>query len=315
MRVSISTPRVSVILPVHNGEEFLREAIDSVLAQSEQNLELIIIDDGSVDSSLQIAESVDDPRVSVVALEINVGLATALNIGISKASSLLIARQDQDDFSDPLRLQKQLDALDRDNDLVLIGTWATVIVQDSSNEWQPTGAHRHPSLDVLLRLRLLWNNPFVHSSVVFRKSAFDISGGYSSDPTLDWPEDYGLWSRMAHHGKLANLPELLVTYRHTPGGMSRKFADQIKSGVTKIAADNMSEASGFDRHDPNLIGLVLRLNSYAIKRSTLRSTLAQIRILLAATSQISASYAKVPKLEIFRLTTRLLVKSIMPKRI
>jgi len=313
--VSISTPRVSVILPVHNGEEFLREAIDSVLAQSEQNLELIIIDDGSVDSSLQIAESVDDPRVSVVALEINVGLATALNIGISKASSLLIARQDQDDFSDPLRLQKQLDALDRDNDLVLIGTWATVIVQDSSNEWQPTGAHRHPSLDVLLRLRLLWNNPFVHSSVVFRKSAFDISGGYSSDPTLDWPEDYGLWSRMAHHGKLANLPELLVTYRHTPGGMSRKFADQIKSGVTKIAADNMSEASGFDRHDPNLIGLVLRLNSYAIKRSTLRSTLAQIRILLAATSQISASYAKVPKLEIFRLTTRLLVKSIMPKRI
>jgi len=315
VRVSISTPRVSVILPVHNGEEFLREAIDSVLAQSEQNLELIIIDDGSVDSSLQIAESVDDPRVSVVALEINVGLATALNIGISKASSLLIARQDQDDFSDPLRLQKQLDALDRDNDLVLIGTWATVIVQDSSNEWQPTGAHRHPSLDVLLRLRLLWNNPFVHSSVVFRKSAFDISGGYSSDPTLDWPEDYGLWSRMAHHGKLANLPELLVTYRHTPGGMSRKFADQIKSGVTKIAADNMSEASGFDRHDPNLIGLVLRLNSYAIKRSTLRSTLAQIRILLAATSQISASYAKVPKLEIFRLTTRLLVKSIMPKRI
>ncbi len=219
--VPARSPRVSVVLPVYNGGEHLHASIESVLHQTMTELELVVVDDGSTDNTLEIATSFADPRISVIALESNVGLAEALNRGIDQAKAGLIARQDSDDVSLPDRLSRQLELFTREDSMVLAGTWASITRSLPGGNQQVVGQHRHPTTDAELRFRLLWNNPFVHSSVVFRRDAFEAAGGYGTDPATSWPEDYDLWSRLMDFGTLANLPEVLVEYRQSPEGISQ----------------------------------------------------------------------------------------------
>ena len=109
--VPAQSPRVSVVLPVYNGGAHLHASIESVLRQTMTELELVVVDDGSTDNTLEIATSFADPRISVIALESNVGLAEALNRGIDQAKAGLIARQDSDDVSLPDRLSRQLELM------------------------------------------------------------------------------------------------------------------------------------------------------------------------------------------------------------
>ena len=101
------TPRVTVLMPVHNAGQFLNEAIDSILNQSFKHFEFLIIDDGSTDNSAAIIESYRDPRIRLLRNDRNMGITPTLNKGISLASCELIARMDADDISHPSRLQKQ----------------------------------------------------------------------------------------------------------------------------------------------------------------------------------------------------------------
>lgn len=269
---------VSVILPVYDGEAFLRDSIDSVLRQENVNLELVIVDDSSNDSSRDIVASVGDDRVVVRNLEANGGLANALNVGIDMARGSLIARQDQDDLSHPLRLWKQRMYLHAHPDVVVLGTWATVVRPSVEGSWVRAGEHRHPTMDDELRVRLLWNNPFVHSSVMMRRDVFRSSGGYGTDPLASWPEDFDLWSRMALYGRLANLPEFLVEYRETPGGMSRAESSQVRKGVSRIAVRNMAQALCRSDVNGELVEIVDTLNGQPAGNTTARGALGRVLI-------------------------------------
>ncbi len=261
-------PGVSVVLPVYNGADHLRESIDSVLRQTFTDFEMVIVDDCSGDDSLAIARSYEDSRIRILGLDQNVGLAAALNAGIEHAKAPIIARQDQDDISDPRRLQHQLALLEQQPRTVLVGSFASIISLNEQGVWNVTGSHQHPVSDEELRLRLLWNNPFVHSSVVFRRDAFERAGRYGTDPDLNWPEDYDLWSRMSAHGDLANVPEELLIYRQTAGGMSEAHRDRIRDGVVRIACANLAAASGVAVSDPRLPGLARVLNSVPTKSAS-----------------------------------------------
>jgi glycosyltransferase involved in cell wall biosynthesis len=233
------SPIVSVLLPVFNGDKYLGAAIESILSQSFSDFEVVVVDDGSEDNSYAVAKSYNDSRVSILRQK-NRGLAAALNSGLAAARGKYIARQDQDDVSLPERFALQMQYLERHPSCALLGTAAQIFEGDKPTE----RFHRHPTDCARLRFELLFNNPFVHSSVMFRKDAALSLGGYSTDPARQPPEDYELWSKLARKWEVRNLPDVLVHYRETPGSMSRKPGSAYRECLRLVTAENLAHYSG-----------------------------------------------------------------------
>ena len=233
-------PKVSIVMSVRNGGSDLPRAVACILDQTYRDFEFIIVNNGSSDGTAAFLGSISDPRVRIYH-QADQGLASALNRGISLARGRYIARQDHDDLALPDRVMKQVRFLEAHEEYGLVGTRAEIWIGD-----QPTGRyHDHPSNDVDLRFDLLFNNPFVHSSVMIRKSVLDQAGGYTTDPARQPPEDYELWSRIARCCSVANLPERLTIYREVPGSMSRDGVDPFKRKLVTISSENIAYAVGF----------------------------------------------------------------------
>ncbi|RPH82026.1 MAG: glycosyltransferase [Nitrospiraceae bacterium] len=225
---------VSILFPVYNGAAYLRESLDSLLRQSHQEFELIIIDDGSRDESARIIQNVNDHRIRFYRQD-NRGLAATLNRAIALSRGEYLARQDQDDLSFPDRLEKQLRYLATHPQCGLVGTWAEIV-----SGTEKTGrVHRHAAENHCLRFDLLFDNPFVHSSVMFRKSAVEAVGMYSTDSSRQPPEDYELWSRLSRKWEVANIPEVLHIYREVPTSMSRDGVSPFRNRVIDISIENL----------------------------------------------------------------------------
>jgi glycosyltransferase involved in cell wall biosynthesis len=131
-----SYPKVSVVMSVYNGEKYLCEAIDSILNQTFENFEFLIVNDGSTDRTLEILQSYRDPRIKVINNERNIGLTASLNKGLKIAKGEYVARMDADDVSFPHRLEQQKAFLDRNPRVAMVGSWAEVI--DESGKTQET---------------------------------------------------------------------------------------------------------------------------------------------------------------------------------
>ena len=211
----LANPLVSVVMAVKDGEDYVREAVDSILNQTYQNFEFIIINDGSQDATVEILEKYSDPRIKILHQE-NCGLAKSLNRGLKEARGKYIARQDHDDISLPDRLVKQVHFLEKNPQCGLLGTAAEI--------WPASGAigrsHNHPCSSGQLEFELLFNNPFVHTSWMFRKAIIEEVGLYSTDPFREPPEDYEYISRISRVFNVANLSERLVIYREIPKSIS-----------------------------------------------------------------------------------------------
>lgn len=226
-------PRVSVLLPVYNGQRFLAESINSVLIQSFKNFELIIIDDGSTDKSLQIIKrfAAADQRI-VFKSRPNVGLSATLNEAIKMTKATYIARQDADDVSDPKRLEKQLLYMDANPDVYLLGTNYHVI-NEAGGVLKTT--------DVLtqladLKLAEIFSNQFGHGSVMIRKSVLKNSGGFNLRYKI--AQDYDLWLRISRQGQIANLKEPLYRWRSVGEGLYTNPAnvEELKQELDLIRA-------------------------------------------------------------------------------
>lgn len=204
-------PAVSVVMSVHDGERYLAAAIDSVLEQTLRDLELVVIDDGSTDSSPQIlaAYASRDKRV-VVHSQQQAGLATSLNRGVAHSRSSLIARLDADDVAAPERLELQVEHLERNPEIGLVGGAVAFVDEDGRR----FGHARYPATDAEIREAFETTTPFVHSAVTMRRSAFEAAGGYR--PALPHAEDLDLWLRLSARSQLANLEETVVSYRIHP---------------------------------------------------------------------------------------------------
>lgn len=206
---------ISVVMPVRNAERFLDEAIASVTSQTFRDFELIVVIDASTDRSEEIARASarQDARIRV-ARNYGLGLVDALNTGCGLSVAAFVARLDGDDRMHPTRLQRQQDFLEANPQVVALGSPAVIIDEAS----RPIGRISVPVADAALRARLVRGNPFVHSSMMLRRSAVAASGGYRNDFPL--VEDVDLWFRLARLGKLANLPGPLVDYRRHSASVS-----------------------------------------------------------------------------------------------
>jgi hypothetical protein len=251
-------PAITVLMPVRNGADKVAEAVETILGQTLHDFEFLIINDGSHDGTQAIVEEFarQDPRIRLVNQE-NMGLAATLNKGLGIARGKYVARQDHDDLSAPDRLEKQLAWMEANPDCVLLGTRAHIAVDRT-----PTGrAHDHPTSSALLKLDLLFDNPFVHSSVMLRRERVLELGGYCTDPSRQPPEDYELWARIARHARVANLPERLLLYREVAGSISRTGANPFQSRLVLLSAENLALTAGLpsvDRHCRDIAALIHR---------------------------------------------------------
>jgi len=243
-------PLVSVVLPVYNGQQYLRDAIDGVLSQSFTDFELIIINDGSTDASGEIASAYSDHRIRYFE-HINKGTAETRNRGIQLARGKYVAYLDHDDLCFAGRLKRQVDFLNSNPDVALVGAAAEIWVGSKRSDRYL----RHPVDIDIINFEALFDNRFVTSSVMFHRSVVNKLGGYSTDKSRQPPEDYELWSRMIRDHKMVNLPDVLTGYREVPGSMSRQGVSPFQSTLVKLTAENIAWASGVSSQEPDATGL------------------------------------------------------------
>ena len=217
---------VSVVLAVFNGDRHLSMAIDSVLAQSFAEFELIIIDDGSHDATQDIIRRYSsDSRIKCIRNEQNLGLSKSLNIGIGAARGKYIARLDADDIAEPDRLRQQVEFLQNNYPTVLVGSWARHIDSDGVE----LSIHKLPSSDSELQWLLFFICPFYHSAVMFdRLRVIENIGLYNEK--LTYSMDYEYWFRIASRFAVANINSVLISYRETNNSMTGKLKTEYTEG-------------------------------------------------------------------------------------
>jgi glycosyltransferase involved in cell wall biosynthesis len=201
-------------MSVYNDEEYLREAIESILGQTFKDFEFLIIDDGSTDSSADIIRSYSDPRISFIQNERNIGLTRSLNKGLKLARGKYIARQDADDISLPERLEKQVRFLDEHRRVGLLSGSHT----DINTNGEEIRFCKPPTDNDVIKQQLFRLSCFCHTSSMFRKKCIERVGPYREE--CGCSEDYDLWLRIAEEFDVANIEQLLCKVRIVAGSIS-----------------------------------------------------------------------------------------------
>jgi len=219
-------PKISVIMSVFNGEEYLEESIKSILNQTFKDFEFIIVNDGSTNRTEEILEKYQskDPRIKIIVNEENIGLTKSLNKAIDISRGKYIARQDADDISLPQRLEKQVEFLETHNEIKVLGTFGYKIDKDGDILAEQT----LPISLEQIKKTLIKTNPFIHSSVMMEKEIIDRVGKYNEK--FRTSQDYELWFRILRIAKGYNLPLFLVKKRYHKDMISlKKDKEELKN--------------------------------------------------------------------------------------
>ncbi|MDQ3516673.1 MAG: glycosyltransferase [Gemmatimonadota bacterium] len=234
-------PRVSVVMAVFNGERYIHAAVRSVLDQDLRDLELIVVDDASSDSSADIVASFRDTRIVYSRNGENHGQTRSLNTGLRMARAPYVARMDADDEYLPGKLQAQVDFMEANPDVAVCGTWAECV----DEQGVPSGIFRPPATDRDVAFRLVWTSPICHVSVLMRRDAVMDVGGY--DEGYRYAADYRLWSELAMRGfRVVNIPRTLTRYRVFPGSF----------GAASMLGDAGMESAQIIQENARVLGSV-----------------------------------------------------------
>lgn len=227
MNKRISNPKVSVIMSVYNEEEIVMDAIESILNQTFKNFEFIIVNDGSTDKTPEILENYTkkDKRIKIITNSKNIGLTKSLNKAIKQARGKYIARMDADEISFKHRFEKQVEFLERNFDIALVGSFTKIV-----NKKNGKILNFKPFLDYQsIKKAMFFSNQFSHSSVMLRRDIIQELGGYNED--FIFAQDYELWLRIMQKWKIVNIPKFLgVDYRREKGIGETKRRKQIYFG-------------------------------------------------------------------------------------
>lgn len=234
--------RVSVLLPVYNGEPYVLQSIQSVLAQTFEDFELLVVDDCSTDGTPAILASIADRRLRVLRNPVNLGIVGTLNRAMGEARGRYIARADADDFCLPTRFARQAEFLDRNPGVLLTGTRMSNleggVIRDNR---QPADAH--PSV---LRWQFQVSNPVAHPSMMFRASLVQSLGAYLRE-AFKYAEDFDFSHRAMRLGDVAVLPERLVIYRIHQSNLTRTHRGEMIDKTAAVLADVYAALLGGDR--------------------------------------------------------------------
>lgn len=206
-------PKVSVVLPAYNAERFIGAAIESILGQSFSDFELIVVDDCSRDDTWHLVQGYAkaDGRVVAIRNDRNLNLAQTLNRGIALAQGEYVFRMDHDDISMPNRLERQVQFLDANPDVGIVGSSMQII----DEQGQIVGMRKYNLTDEVIRRNIFLYSPFCHPAIAIRASILKLAGLYNHE--FNPAEDYELYFRIGVHSRFANLDEVLLKYRVVKG--------------------------------------------------------------------------------------------------
>lgn len=240
----MNAPKISLIMACYNGRKWLPEAIGSILSQTFPDFEVIFIDDGSTDNSLEYMSTLarTEPRITCIGKK-NTGLPDSLNVGLKVAKGEWIARLDCDDLCSPDRFEQQLSYLDRHRDVVLLGSsFCELAASGAKVKSHAVPEKKSAIVKHIKSLRL----SFPHSSVLFKRTVAMALGGYS----LRFPrsQDTRLWLQFSRNHEVRSLDRELVSIRMHPSQIShsRGPEKQLTYGVAAIVAEFLWEETGVD---------------------------------------------------------------------
>ncbi|MDN3204698.1 glycosyltransferase family 2 protein [Algoriphagus sediminis] len=212
---------VSVLMPVFNAETCVKESVQSVLNQTLQDFELIVVDDASTDNSLKSLSSFTDSRIKILSLQENLGIAGALNTGFAEASGKYILRMDADDVALPMRFERQVEYMETNPNIGLSGTLV---------EYFDGTLFNSPVENAYLKPSLLLDCPFAHPSVIIRKEVMDKYGLVFSG----YLEDYQLWMNLSRITDFGLLPEVLLKYRQSENQFTAQNFEKRRKEANKL---------------------------------------------------------------------------------
>ena len=229
---------------VYNGRCYLQEAVDSILSQTFAEFECIVVDDGSTDDSYDILRSYRDSRLKLIRKK-HTGLTHSLNVGLAEASGTWIARMDTDDIAEPNRLASQLERVQSNPQLVLVGSNCRLIDAEGRMLWQGRYPEGH---EAIVRHLERGGNPFPHGSALFRLEAAREVGGYNQ--RFRRSQDIDLWLRLAEKGHIACIQEPLIQLRTHPQSISTKERGTLQAVYgTAAVVCHLRRRMGL--HDPS----------------------------------------------------------------
>ncbi|MFB3389191.1 glycosyltransferase [Flavobacterium sp. LAR06] len=225
--------KLSVILPIYNAQQYVSEAIQSILDQTYKDFELILINDGSTDNSIEIIKTFKDPRIVLID-QVNKGLAASLNHGLAVSKGKYIARMDADDIAYPTRFEVQMSYLVKNPEFKLVGSAVEVIDKEGKTLCIDAPYTGNAFLKKFMNKV---GNPFKHPTVIFDRDVVLDLGGYN-ETIGKYFEDYFLWVKIAKYHKVEILNEVLLKYRITPGSImssikNKEFSDFMLRSIHK----------------------------------------------------------------------------------
>lgn len=224
------SPSISVLLSVYNSEKYVAIAIESILNQTFADFELIIVDDRSTDSSWEIVQKYakQDKRIVALRNDVNLGGCRTLIKGLEYCTGKYYARLDNDDWSYPDRLEKQFSFLEAHPDVGIVGGTMEIINESG----QVTGKRKYNLFDSEIRKNIFRYSPFSHPLVMIRKSILDKVGGYN--PEYAPADDYEMYFRIGKESKFANLEDVILQYRMTPGSITFNRTKKMELSTVKV---------------------------------------------------------------------------------
>jgi glycosyltransferase involved in cell wall biosynthesis len=228
-------------MAVSDGRKYLAEAIDSILSQTFTDFEFLIVNDASVDDSVEIIKAHADPRIRLLHNSSRIGLAASLNKGLRSAGGEYVARMDCDDISARERLALQAGLLDLHPEVGVCGAWIKFIGETSGKVFR---YYPDPGMNKSL---LLFDPPVAHPSVMFRKSAF-LDHGLFYDESYEYAQDYELWSRASFHMEITNIQKVLVHYRVHPKQTGNRSFEKQQTYAGKVRRAHLSSL-GLDMNE------------------------------------------------------------------
>lgn len=232
-----NTPKVTVLMPVYNGERHIAAAIDSILHQTFTDLEFLIVDDFSTDGTCQIIEryGAEDQRILLVENRHQKGIVGALNTGLELARGTYIARMDADDISLPERLQRQVDFMESRPDVGVCGAWMSPLRPTRRKNWFP-----YPVTHEAIKVHLLFYTAIAHPTVIMR-SVLMKKYALRYEEKHKHAEDYSLWVKCADLLTLHNMPEVLLQYRVHDASISREKAIEQAALTMEISRSQLKK--------------------------------------------------------------------------
>lgn len=222
-------PLVSVVLPVYNALPYLKESVESILSQTYQNFELLLIDDCSTDGSNELLRKYvhADSRIKLIVNNENLKIVKSLNKGIHASQGKYIMRMDADDISLPTRMQLQVDYMENNPEVGVCG--GSMELVDSS--LVHVGIRRYYVDDKVIRKHIFKFSPFSHPAIMFRKSVLEQTDLY--DPKCLHGEDYDLYFRIGRIAKFGNLQEIILKYRVHKNSLTNKHLRELELETIK----------------------------------------------------------------------------------